>query len=182
MDHATFDTGQLARLLRRLPAAGDGQRVPALRYRRSVPCLATSRTSAPGPGSSSWIKAAGVRGALRDGRHGLMGHLYPGMLDVSTDLTLVTAQSRAAMWRSLEIRRPAGPGRRRHRCRDRPPGIELARERLRARRHGRRRGLPLGRAGLGRASTGWSRTSRSTRSPTTTAASRASSTSGSAPA
>ena len=38
-----------------------------------------------------WIKAAGVRGALRHGRHGLMGHLYPGMLDVSTDLTLVTA-------------------------------------------------------------------------------------------
>jgi L-arabinose isomerase len=38
-----------------------------------------------------WIKAAGVRGALRHGRHGLMGHLYPGMLDVSTDLTLVPA-------------------------------------------------------------------------------------------
>ena len=38
-----------------------------------------------------WIKAAGVRGALRTGRHGLMGHLYPGMLDVSTDPTLVTA-------------------------------------------------------------------------------------------
>src|SRR5258708_25779643 len=37
------------------------------------------------------MKAAGVRGALRIGRHGLMGHLYPGMLDVSTDLTLVTA-------------------------------------------------------------------------------------------
>jgi L-arabinose isomerase len=36
-----------------------------------------------------WIKAAGVRGQLRHGRHGLMGHLYPGMLDVSTDLTLV---------------------------------------------------------------------------------------------
>jgi L-arabinose isomerase len=38
-----------------------------------------------------WIKAAGVRGALRHGRHGLMGHLYPGMLDVSTDLSLITA-------------------------------------------------------------------------------------------
>ncbi len=38
-----------------------------------------------------WISAAGVRGALRAGRHGLMGHLYPGMLDVSTDLTLVSA-------------------------------------------------------------------------------------------
>ncbi|WLQ38657.1 L-fucose/L-arabinose isomerase family protein [Streptomyces laculatispora] len=39
-----------------------------------------------------WIGAAGVRGALRHGRHGLMGHLYPGMLDVSTDMTLVSAQ------------------------------------------------------------------------------------------
>ena len=38
-----------------------------------------------------WINAAGIRGALRHGRHGLMGHLYPGMLDVSTDLTLVPA-------------------------------------------------------------------------------------------
>ncbi|MFC3999007.1 arabinose isomerase [Nocardiopsis sediminis] len=38
-----------------------------------------------------WVRAAGVRAALRRGRHGLMGHLYPGMLDVSTDLTLVTA-------------------------------------------------------------------------------------------
>ena len=36
-----------------------------------------------------WVKAAGVRATLRDGRHGLMGHLYPGMLDVATDLTLV---------------------------------------------------------------------------------------------
>ncbi|NED84546.1 arabinose isomerase [Streptomyces sp. SID11233] len=39
-----------------------------------------------------WISAAGVRGALRHGRHGLMGHLYPGMLDVSTDMTLVSSQ------------------------------------------------------------------------------------------
>lgn len=39
-----------------------------------------------------WVKAAGIRGGLRRGRHGLLGHLYPGMLDVSTDLTLVPAQ------------------------------------------------------------------------------------------
>ncbi|MFJ4856652.1 arabinose isomerase [Streptomyces sp. NPDC088730] len=39
-----------------------------------------------------WVSAAAVRGALRHGRHGLMGHLYPGMLDVSTDMTLVSAQ------------------------------------------------------------------------------------------
>jgi L-arabinose isomerase len=40
----------------------------------------------------AWIKAAGVRAKLRHGRHGLLGHLYPGMLDVSTDLTLVSSQ------------------------------------------------------------------------------------------
>ena len=38
-----------------------------------------------------WVGAAAVRKALRDGRHGLMGHLYPGMYDVSTDLTFVPA-------------------------------------------------------------------------------------------
>ena len=36
-----------------------------------------------------WVRAAGVARALRTGRFGLMGHLYPGMLDVSTDLTLI---------------------------------------------------------------------------------------------
>jgi L-arabinose isomerase len=39
-----------------------------------------------------WVRAARVRGVLRNARHGLMGHLYPGMLDVSTDLTLVSSQ------------------------------------------------------------------------------------------
>jgi L-arabinose isomerase len=39
-----------------------------------------------------WIRAAGVRAALRHGRHGLLGHLYPGMMDVITDPTLVSAQ------------------------------------------------------------------------------------------
>jgi L-arabinose isomerase len=38
-----------------------------------------------------WVKVAGVRQVLRKGRHGLMGHLYPGMYDVSTDLTMVPA-------------------------------------------------------------------------------------------
>ncbi|WP_406134963.1 arabinose isomerase [Streptomyces sp. NBC_01089] len=36
-----------------------------------------------------WVRAAGVRAVLRQGRHGLLGHLYPGMYDVSTDLTMV---------------------------------------------------------------------------------------------
>lgn len=39
-----------------------------------------------------WVNAAKVRQVLRHARHGLMGHLYPGMLDVSTDMTLVSSQ------------------------------------------------------------------------------------------
>lgn len=39
-----------------------------------------------------WVKAATVRSAIRTGRHGLLGHLYPGMMDVATDPTLVSAQ------------------------------------------------------------------------------------------
>lgn len=37
-----------------------------------------------------WVRAASARARLRKARHGLMGHLYPGMLDVSTDLTTVS--------------------------------------------------------------------------------------------
>jgi L-arabinose isomerase len=36
-----------------------------------------------------WVRAAGVRRALRTGRHGLMGNLYPGMYDVWADITTV---------------------------------------------------------------------------------------------
>ena len=39
-----------------------------------------------------WVDAAKVRQVLRHARRGLMGHLYPGMLDVSTDTTLVSSQ------------------------------------------------------------------------------------------
>jgi len=39
-----------------------------------------------------WINAAAAARALRTGRVGVMGHLYPGMLDVSTDLTLLPAR------------------------------------------------------------------------------------------
>lgn len=39
-----------------------------------------------------WIRAAGVASSLRAARIGALGHLYPGMLDISTDLTLLPAQ------------------------------------------------------------------------------------------
>jgi L-arabinose isomerase len=37
-----------------------------------------------------WLAAASIRNALRNGRVGLMGHYYSGMLDIMTDLTLVS--------------------------------------------------------------------------------------------
>ncbi len=39
-----------------------------------------------------WVRAAGVVGAMRGARLGVLGHLYPGMLDISTDFTAVQAQ------------------------------------------------------------------------------------------
>ncbi|MET0454669.1 MAG: L-fucose/L-arabinose isomerase family protein [Mycobacterium sp.] len=39
-----------------------------------------------------WLAAATARAALRTGRLGLMGHLYPGMLDISTDMTTLSSQ------------------------------------------------------------------------------------------
>ena len=39
----------------------------------------------------AWVRAAGVARALRDGRHGMLGHLYPGMYDVATDISAVPA-------------------------------------------------------------------------------------------
>jgi L-arabinose isomerase len=37
-----------------------------------------------------WLAAAGVRSALAEARLGLMGHYYSGMLDIMTDVTLVS--------------------------------------------------------------------------------------------
>ena len=90
MDHATFDTGQWLAYCGACPVpemANAFLRV-GVPFRSVSGYLEDERAWAK---IRRWIKAAGVRGALRTGRHGLMGHLYPGMLDVSTDLTLVTA-------------------------------------------------------------------------------------------
>ena len=40
----------------------------------------------------SWVRAAGVARALRRARIGVLGHTYPGMLDMYTDPTMVHAQ------------------------------------------------------------------------------------------
>jgi L-arabinose isomerase len=89
MDHASFDTGQWLAYCGAcpLPEMANTFLRCGIPFRSVSGYLEDERAWAK---IGRWIKAAGVRGALRHGRHGLMGHLYPGMLDVSTDLTLVT--------------------------------------------------------------------------------------------
>ncbi len=88
MDHATFDTGQWLAYCGAcpLPEMGNTFLRAGIPFRSVSGFVEDERAWAK---IGRWIRAAGVRGALRHGRHGLMGHLYPGMLDVSTDLTLV---------------------------------------------------------------------------------------------
>lgn len=91
MDHATFETGQWLAYCGACPLP---EMVNALR-RLGVETRCVSgylEEQRAWTKIEAWIRAAGIRGALRHGRHGLLGHLYPGMLDVSTDLTLVPAQ------------------------------------------------------------------------------------------
>lgn len=90
MDHADFDTGQWLAYCGACPLpemANTFQRC-GVPFRSVSGYLEDERAWTR---IGRWIGAAGVRAALRRGRHGLMGHLYPGMLDVSTDLTMVTA-------------------------------------------------------------------------------------------
>jgi L-arabinose isomerase len=91
MDHATFDTGQWLAYCGACPLP---EMVNAFR-RCGVETRSISgylEEPAAWTKIERWVKAAGVAGALRHGRHGLLGHLYPGMLDVATDLTSVPAQ------------------------------------------------------------------------------------------
>jgi L-arabinose isomerase len=90
MDHASFDTGQWLAYCGAcpLPEMANTFRRAGIEFRSVSGYLEDERAWAR---IARWVRAAGVRAALRRGRHGLMGHLYPGMLDVSTDLTLVSA-------------------------------------------------------------------------------------------
>lgn len=88
MDHATFGTGEWLAYCGACPLpemANAFERV-GVPFRSVSGHLEDERAWAR---IGRWVGAAGVRGALRKGRHGLMGHLYPGMYDVSTDLTMV---------------------------------------------------------------------------------------------
>jgi len=88
MDHATFDTGAWLAYCGQcsVPEVGNVFR------RAGIPFRSVSGHLAHEPAwrrIEQWINAAHIRAALRHARHGLMGHVYPGMLDVSTDLTLL---------------------------------------------------------------------------------------------
>ena len=91
MDHAGFDTGAWLAYCGAcpLPEMANAFRRAGVEFRSVSGYVEDERAWAR---ISRWVRAAGVRGALRHGRHGLLGHLYPGMLDVATDLTSVSAQ------------------------------------------------------------------------------------------
>jgi L-arabinose isomerase len=88
MDHATFDTGQWLAYCGAcpLPEMANTFLRAGIDFRSVSGYVDDERAWVR---IGRWIRAAAVRATLRHGRHGLMGHLYPGMLDVSTDLTLV---------------------------------------------------------------------------------------------
>ncbi|MFE3740267.1 arabinose isomerase [Streptomyces sp. NPDC059096] len=91
MDHASFDTGEWLAYCGACPLpemANAFERV-GVPFRSVSGHLEDERAWGR---IGRWIRAAGVRAVLRGGRHGLMGHLYPGMYDVSTDLTMVPGQ------------------------------------------------------------------------------------------
>ncbi|MCX4825300.1 L-fucose/L-arabinose isomerase family protein [Streptomyces sp. NBC_01142] len=91
MDHASFGTGDWLAYCGACPLpemANTFERV-GVAFRSVSGHLEDERAWAR---IGRWIRAAGVRSVLRNGRHGLMGHLYPGMYDVSTDLTMVPGQ------------------------------------------------------------------------------------------
>jgi len=89
MDHQSFDTGQWLAYCGQcpVPEVGNVFRRAGIDF-RSVSGHLKDENAWRRIGR--WITAAHVRATMRHARHGLMGHLYPGMLDVSTDLTSVS--------------------------------------------------------------------------------------------
>jgi L-arabinose isomerase len=88
MDHANFDTGLWLAYCGQCPVPEVGN----VFRRAGIPFRSVSgylRQESAWARIEQWINAAHIRAALRHARHGLMGHVYPGMLDVSTDLTLL---------------------------------------------------------------------------------------------
>jgi L-arabinose isomerase len=91
MDHASFDTGAWLAYCGAcpLPEMANAFTRCGIPFRSVSGYLEDERAWTR---INGWVRAAGVRAALRHGRHGLLGHLYPGMMDVITDPTLVSSQ------------------------------------------------------------------------------------------
>ena len=90
MDHASFGTGDWLAYCGAcpLPEVGNAFERCGIPFRSVSGHLGDDRAWGR---IERWVRAAAVRRVLRTGRHGLMGHLYPGMLDVATDVTLLPA-------------------------------------------------------------------------------------------
>ena len=166
MDHATFDTGAVAGLLRRLPAAGDGQRLPARRHRLPV------GVGLPG-GRAGLGEDRPVDQGRRRPRRPAARPARPDGPPVSRHARRLdrpdpgVGSTSAGTWRCWSST-TCGCGSRRSPTPRSTSGWTLAREVFDAGRLGRRGGLPLGRHRSRSAWTGWSRTSRWTAWPTTT--------------
>lgn len=89
MDHPNFDTGKWLAYCGQcsIPELANVFRRAGIEFRSVSGFL---NQDSAWDRINRWVSAAAVRGRLRHARHGLMGHLYPGMLDVSTDLTTVS--------------------------------------------------------------------------------------------
>lgn len=88
MDHAAFGTAEWLAYCGQCPVPEIGN----VFRRAGIPFRSVSgwlHQDSAWERIARWVRAADVRARLRHARHGLMGHLYPGMLDVSTDLTLL---------------------------------------------------------------------------------------------
>ncbi|TQL40401.1 L-arabinose isomerase [Homoserinimonas aerilata] len=91
MDHANFDTGKWLAYCGQCPVP----EVANVFLRAGIEFRSVSghlKDERAWTRINRWVNAAKVRATLRHARHGLMGHVYPGMLDVSTDMTRVSAQ------------------------------------------------------------------------------------------
>lgn len=91
MDHERFDTGDWLAFCGQcsIPEIGNVFRRAGIEMRSVSGHL---RQDSAWARIELWVNAASVRKVLREARHGVMGHLYPGMLDVSTDPTSVSVQ------------------------------------------------------------------------------------------